>query len=181
MAENNLKGCNFDSITAKATHGKDIVALVADKTATTPLAIAGQQDLTFNMEVETSESKTKDGEGGWTVKFPGVKSWSATVGGLWPLGDAGRNAVVKSIIDGEPLCLVIASREKTSTGVKYTPIREGLAIATSDEIEAGTDDAATYSVSFEGTGPCWCVETADQAEVTSMEITISDAAAGSEG
>lgn len=169
------KGCNFDSLTLKAVHGKNIVAMLLDQSGTEPLAIAGQQDLSFSMEVETSESKTKDGDGGWAMKFPGVKSWNASVGGLYSFDDQARKTVMLAIINGTYLCFGIYKKEAiASGGIKYTPIRQGLAIPTSDELEAANDDSMTYSCNFEGSGACWCIETAEAAEIEAMSFTTGD-------
>ena len=167
-------GCDFDALTAQATHGKNIVLMVFDSEGTEPLGLAGQQGLTFTLEVENSETSTKDGTGDWTVRFPGVKSWNASTDGLWIDDDDARKEVVKAMINGTPLCVGMYAREAITNGVKYTPIRKGLALVSSDEIEAPNDDNTTYSVEFEGTGPCWCVEAADPSEVTSATITITD-------
>lgn len=168
-----FQGCNFDALTQKAVHGKNVVAMLFDKTGTEPLAIAGQQGLSFTLELETSESKTKDGTG-WASKFPGIKSWNASTDGLYAFDDPARNTMVKAMVDGEFLCFGIYKKESVAGGTKYTPIRKGIAIPTSDELDAPEDDSMTYSCSFEGSGPCWCIETATPEEVEAMSVTTSD-------
>ena len=60
VTDNKLVGCDFDSATAKALNGNDIVALVTDSTGANLLAVAGQQGLSFNLNQDTTEAATKD-------------------------------------------------------------------------------------------------------------------------
>lgn len=175
-------GCNFDSATAKATHGKNIILMVFAEDGTEPIAVAGQQGLNFAIEAESSEAATKDGTGGWATKFPGVKSWSASTDGLFTFDDEGRKAVVSALVNDGLLCVGMYRREPQTDGsVKYVPIRKGIALVSSDEVEAPNDDNATFSVEFEGTGPCWCIEAAEEAEVTKATITITPGTDDNEG
>ena len=174
-------GCNFDAATAKAVHGRTVLMLVFDKTGTEPLAISGQQGLSFSLEQDNSENQTKDGDGTWTVRTPGTKSWSASVDGLYSYDDEARKTVLKAIIEGTFLCIGLYAREKVDGGYKYTPVRRGLAIPSSSEDEFPNDDNATYSVEFDGTGECWCQETADAEEIESMTVTVTTQTQDSEG
>lgn len=171
-------GCDFDAQTAKAVHGKKIILAVLDDTCTNLLALAGQQGLTWTVEAETSETATKDGSGDWNVSTAGVKSWSASTDGLWMPDDEGRKQVVKALRDGTYVCVGMYERQTIDNGVKYVPIRKGLAIVTSDELEAPNDDNTTYSAEFTGSGPCWMREAAEQAEVEAATITVTTDAGG---
>lgn len=173
---NILTGCSFDAATASALNGKDIVALVTDKTGAKLLSIAGQQGLSFNMEAETNEaSATKDdASGGWTFKTHGAKSWDASIDGLLSLDDEASKMIAKALANDEYLCLKICQRVKGTDGaVKYVPIRMGLAIVTSDSFEAPSDDNATYSMDFDGTGAPWLYETATDAEIEAATVTLA--------
>lgn len=74
VTDNKLIGCDFDSATAKALNGNDIVALVTDSTGASLLAVAGQQGLSFNLNQDTTEAATKDDAiGGWKLRFASNK------------------------------------------------------------------------------------------------------------
>lgn len=174
-------GCNFDATTAKAVHGKSIILALFAKDGRTLLAVAGQQGLSWSIEAENSETQTKDGTGDWAVRYAGVKSWSASTDGLWVPEDEGRKAIVTALKDGTPLCVGIYERTAIENGMKYVPIRKGLALVSSDELEAPSDDNATVSVEFEGTGECWCRETAQPSDVEKATISITNTLALMEG
>lgn len=174
--DNPLQNCPYDSMTAKAIHGKNIVAMVAVEDAKSEkdiVAVAGQQGLSYHMEAETSEAQTKDENGGWGVVFPGIKSWTADIDGLYVFDDAGRKKLVNAMMNDKYVCLMICKRETTDGGVKYTPIRKGLALMTSDDIEAPNDDNMTYSSSFTGSGAPWCYETAAPEEIEALSWTAT--------
>lgn len=170
-----LEGCDFDAATAKALNGKDIIAMVTDKTGSNLLAVSGQQGLSFNLSSETTEATaTKDDSaGGWTLKFHGSKSWDASIDGLYSPTDEATQMVASALANDEYVCLKICKREKVTGGIKYTPLRMGLAIVTSDNFEAPSDDNATYSMDFDGTGKPWLYETATDAERTAATFTIT--------
>ena len=174
-------GCNFDSLTTKATHGKNIVAMISTATEDQLLAMQGQQGLSFSMSRETSSSAVKGDEGDWTVNFAGIGSWEMSCDGLWCMGDEGRKAFLTHLANGKPVCAGIWQREAQEDGsVKYTPIRKGLAIPTGDEIDAPHDDSATYSCSFTGSGKPWMIETATEDEIAAMVVVVPAPAAGEE-
>ena len=178
---NVLLGCDFDTETAKALNGKNIIALVTNKTGDKLLAVAGQQGLTYNMSAETTESSTKDDQvGGWTMKFHGAKSWDASINGLYSPDDEATQLVAKAMADDEYLCLKICERVKNAdNSISYQPIRMGLAIVTSDNFEAPNDDNAQYSMDFAGSGKPWLYETATDAEREAAKFTLT--ADGTEG
>lgn len=167
-------GCNFDSITAKAIHGKKVILMLFAKDGKDLLALSGQTGTTFSVESETSEAQTKDDGGEWSVKFQGVKSWSASCDALFTFDDPGRNAVVKAFAESEVLCIGLYKQETVPGGKKYTPIRKGLAIVTGEEVEAPSDDNMTGSFDFEGTGALWMIENATAEEVEKATITITE-------
>ena len=168
-----LTGCDFDAMTAKAVAGKDIIALVTDKTGAEILALAGQQSLSYNMSANTTQSATKDDDtGGWQVSFHGTKSWDASVDGLFSVNDSTHKVVAKALYNDEYLCLKICQRTKGENSTSYKPIRMGLAIVTSDNFSAGNEDNATYSMAFQGTGKPWLIENATDSEIAAATITV---------
>lgn len=182
MAENDsiLLGCDFDSQTAQAMSGKDIIAMVTNKTGSELLAIAGQQSLSFNMSQETTDAgATKDGSSGWALRFHGSKNWDASIDGLYSPDDEAQQLVASAIDNDEYLCLKICKRTvNPDKSVTYQPLRMGLAIVTSDNFSAGMDDSATYSMDFSGSGKCWMYETASAAEREAAQFTVEPETTG---
>lgn len=179
MADNNLTGCDYSALGARALAGKDIIAMVTNKAGTKLLAVAGQQGLSFEASQETSEAKTKDDNGGWTLNFHGTKSWNASIDGLFSPDDEATQMVMDAMANDEYLCLKICKRTIDTTGIKYQPLRMGLAIVTTNSLDAGNEDNATYSMEFTGSGKPWLYETATDEERTAAAFTITDS--GSEG
>ncbi|RVU97062.1 phage major tail protein, TP901-1 family [Coriobacteriales bacterium OH1046] len=179
---NILNGCDFDAATAKALSGKDIIAMVTNAAGTKLLAVSGQQGLEFNLSAESTEAKaTKDDAvGGWTLRFHGSKSWDASIDGLYSPTDEATQMVASALANDEYLCLKICRRKAIVGGVEYQPLRMGLALVSSDNFSAPSDDNATYSMKFDGTGKPWLYETATQEERDAAKFTIT-AATGGEG
>lgn len=176
-----LKGCSFDAATKAATHGKDVVAMLTSSATGELLGIQGQTGLSCNVNVDTSETKTKDGNG-WAQNTAGVKSWDVSCDGLYAMCDSGRKEIARSIKRGIALCLGVYRRETKDDGsVVYVPIRKGMVFATSDTIDASQDDNMTYSLSFTGTGELWMIEDADEDDIAGMTVTIKPNAAETVG
>ena len=170
-----LYGCDFDSMTAQAMSGKNVIALVTNKTGSELLAIAGQQGLSFNMGQETTDAgATKDGSGsGWTMRFHGSKNWDASIDGLFIPDDEAQQMVASAIENDEYICLKICKRTvNVDHSITYQPLRMGLAIVTSDNLTAGVSDNATYSMNFNGSGACWMYETASTSEREAACFTV---------
>ena len=156
VTDNKLVGCDFDSATAKALNGNDIVALVTDSTGANLLAVAGQQGLSFNLNQDTTEAATKDDAiGGWKLRFASNKDWDASIDGLYSPDDEATKMVAKA-------------------NTKYVPLRMGLAIVTSDTFEAPNDDNTTYSMEFQGSGKPWLYETATEDQITAATVTVTN-------
>lgn len=176
MSGNILTGCDFDAATAKALNGKKVIALVTNAEGTKLLAVSGQQGLTYNMSADTSEIATKDSTtNGWTVKFHGKKSWDASISGLYSPDDEATKMVANALANDEYLCLKICERvtDATTKTIKYVPLRMGLAIVTSDNFEAPSDDNCTYSMDFDGSGKPWLREDATDEEVAAATLTLA--------
>lgn len=178
MANDNLKGCDYSALSAKALAGKDVLALVTNKEGTKLLAVAGQQGLSFNMSAETSEAATKDESGGgWSLKFHGGKTWDASIDGLYSPDDEATQMVAAALAGDEYVCLKICKRTIGENGdITYQPMRMGLAIVTSDNFEAPNDDNVTYSMDFEGSGKPWIYETASSDEREAAKFIITKGA-----
>ena len=134
-----MVGCNFDAATAEATAGKDVLLCITDPNTADLLALQGQQGLSFNVSIETNETKTKN-TGGWVSKTPGAKSWDASCDGLYSTDDKARREIVKSIVDSRLVCVGMYTREQNGNDITYTPVRKGMAIATSDNLDAPQDE-----------------------------------------
>lgn len=174
-AEDNKLHCRFDAMTAKAVRGKNVVAMITDKMGENLLCMSGQQGLTFTMEMDTTEISTKDGENdGWKSETPGVKSWSASADGLSCFDDEGQQMVAKALASDEYLCLRICERSKEGKTTTYKPIRIGLVLVTSYEIDAPNDDNVTYAMDFNGVGKPWLVETAEPGEVEAATYKVTE-------
>jgi TP901-1 family phage major tail protein len=169
-----LLGCDFDSQTAQAMSGKDVIAMVTNKTGNALLAIAGQQGLSFNLSQETTDAgATKDGGNGWALRFHGSKNWDASIDGLYSPDDEAQQLVASAIENDEYVCLKICKRTvNADSSIKYQPLRMGLAIVTSDNFSAGMDDSTTYSMDFSGSGACWMYETATADEREAAAFTV---------
>lgn len=168
-----LAGCDYSALGAKALAGKDIIAMVTNQAGTKLLAVAGQQGLSFESSAETTEAATKDDNGGWTLNFHGAKSWNASIDGLYSPDDEATQMVAAAMANDEYLCLKICKRTISSTGVTYQPLVMGLAIVTTDSLDAANDDNATYSMEFTGTGKPWRYETASEEEREAAAFTIT--------
>lgn len=138
--------CNFNSGSAKAIAGKDILLAVFNNKGDKLLAISGQQGLTINRSADSIEVSSKDTKGGWKSKISGMKEWSIDTDGLFVQGDESHDAIYKAFEKGDPLCL------KVINGKTKKALFGGLAYVTDYSLEAPFDDSMTYSASFEGNG-----------------------------
>lgn len=174
MADNILTGCDYSALGSKALAGKDIIAMVTNSEGNKLLAVAGQQGLSWEASQETSEASTKDETAnGWTLNFHGTKSWSASIDGLFSPDDEATQMVMEAMANDEYLCLKICQRTTTSEGVHYQPLRMGLAIVTTNSLDASNDDNATYSMDFTGSGAPWLYETATEEEREAAAFTVT--------
>ncbi len=139
--------CDFNSVSAKAIAGKDILLAIWSVDGTTLMAISGQQGLTINRSADAIEITSKDADGGWKSKIAGMKEWSIDNDGLYVPSDESHIVLSKAFDEGNPVCIKVynAKLKKGMFG--------GLAVITDYPIEAPFDDAATYSITLEGMGP----------------------------
>lgn len=146
FAFDNNEYCNFESTSAKAVAGKDILLCVFDETGENLLAIGGQQGLTINRSAESIEITSKDTKGGWKSKIAGMKEWSIDNDGIYVADDSAHTQLSKKFDSGDPVCIKVINN-KTQKG-----LFGGLAIITDYPLEAPYDDSMTYSITFEGMG-----------------------------
>lgn len=139
--------CDFSANAVKAIAGKDILLGIWDATGENIYAVAGQKTLKINRSADTIEVTTKDTEGGWKSKIPGMKEWSIDIDGIYIKDDASQVALSTAFENGDPICLKVYN-QKEKKGMFG-----GLACITDFPIEASYDDTVTYSNSFEGMGP----------------------------
>lgn len=139
--------CPANTASAKAMAGKNLLLAIWNSDGSKLLAVSGQQGLTINRSADTIEITTKDIGGGWKEKIAGVKDWSIDNNGLFIMDDESHKLLGKAFNDDELVCLKVIDikKEKSLFG--------GLAIITDYPIEAPYDDAVTYSLTFDGTGP----------------------------
>ncbi len=105
--------------------------------------IAGQRGGTLNQSADTIETTNKDSNG-WKEFVASFKEWSIDADGLMPVDDAGYKACKDAFLSGEELTVNL----KDEAGKGFT----GKVLITDFPIEVPYDDAATYSVTFQGTG-----------------------------
>ncbi|GAA6467074.1 phage tail protein [Bacteroides thetaiotaomicron] len=140
---------------AKAVLGKDLMLFVEAK------ALALATSCKLGLSAETIDTQSKD-SGIWTEKDIKKLSWNASSDNLFS-ADADANSYDKLFalfIEHKPITLsfgVIANaneNEMPTAGWTLSPgSYTGKAIITSLEANAPDGDKATFSISFEGTGP----------------------------
>ena len=138
--------CNFDSSSAKAVAGKDIILAIFNSDGTKLLAVSGQQGLTINRSADSIEVTSKDTAGGWKAKIAGMKEWSIDNDGLYVADAESHKALSTAFENGDPVCIKVINK-KAKKGMFG-----GLAYVTDYPIEAPFDDAMTYSLTLDGNG-----------------------------
>ena len=141
------KYCDFSASATAGLGGKDILLCIFNAAGDKLLAIAGQRGLTLNRTKESIEITSKDSEGGWKSRVTGMKEWSIENDGVYITSDETHGLLSKAFEEDTFVCLKIINN-KTKTAMFG-----GLATITEYPIEAPYDDALTYSLTLEGTGP----------------------------
>jgi len=106
--------------------------------------LGGQQGATLNRSRETIET-THKGSGDWKEILPGKLEWSIEADGLIIVDDSAFKILEESFVSNSAVRIEF----RTEHGHRYI----GTAHITDFPIEAGFEDMATYSLTFEGTGP----------------------------
>lgn len=122
---------------------KGIDFLIKVEISNTEKIIGGQRGCTLNRSSDTLDVTSKDSEG-WQENLSGLKNWGVDTDGLIVKDDEALDYLEECFMNGTEVPVVVA----TPLGKKY----KGNVIITDFPLEAPYDDAATYSVSFTGSG-----------------------------
>lgn len=106
--------------------------------------LGGQRGATLNRTADTIDTTTK-ASNEWRESEASIKEWGIDADGLLVEDDVAYLALEAAYMAGTKVNIEL----ETAAGNKYS----GQAIITDFPVEAPYDDAATYSVSFMGTGP----------------------------
>lgn len=117
------------------------------------IAIGCAQKIDVDVKTKTSSAVCR-ASGGWEESVAGAHSWTASTDGLMRIAtgtDAATNVTAANLLQLEVSRTVVAISFGSPT--VGDSIISGNAIITGVKISAGLDGAATFTVSFQGTGP----------------------------
>ena len=154
--------CDFSATAAAAIAGADIILAIFDSTGESLMAVAGQQGLTISRSADSIEVTSKDTQGGWKSKIPGMKEWSIDSNGIYVPSDETHQELGKAYTNGDLVCL------KVINGKDKKHMFGGLACITTYDLEAPYDDSMTYSISLEGNGPLTDLSTLQGEDLTKV-------------
>jgi TP901-1 family phage major tail protein len=127
--------------TQQLVNGSDFVFFLED------VEIGGSRTCSISVQSNMLDITTKQSQGGWAQSIPVSRSWSGTISGLavWaehiPLF---HNAIKnKTLLD-----FAFKQRVSETNAITFT----GACWIESYDIEAGQDEAVSYSVNFTGYG-----------------------------
>lgn len=147
---------------AKKYKGIDFIIKVKDSTGTFKV-LGGQRACTLNRSADTIDVTAKDSDG-WQENLAGLKNWGIDTDGLIV-----ENNEAYSILEDKFM------NSETITAVIVTPTQKAFQGRSNHycfPLEAPYDDAATYSVTFTGSGK---LEKVDSTSV--QETKVLDAKA----
>ena len=105
--------------------------------------LGGQRSATLNRSADTIDVTNKESEG-WQENLAGLKNWGLDTDGLVVENSEAYTYLEECFMESKEVDAYLT----TPMGKKYT----GKAIITDFPLEAPYDDAATYSVTFTGSG-----------------------------
>lgn len=105
--------------------------------------LGGQRSATLNRSADTIDVTNKESEG-WQENLAGLKNWGIDTDGLVVENSEAYDYLEECFMESKEVDAYLT----TPMGKKYT----GKAIITDFPLEAPYDDAATYSVTFTGSG-----------------------------
>lgn len=143
--ENKAYG-GWDTLKAKVVAGKDLLICVFDATGDKLYAVSGQQDLKITRKADTIDITSKDTKGGYKAKIQGMKEWGMDFGGIYGVDDNAHKALTQSFDKAKPVVIKVVNID---TG---KPMFGGIAAITDYSLEAGQEDAMTYSIKLDGIG-----------------------------
>tara|TARA_R110000824_G_scaffold42693_2_gene125425 strand:+ start:300 stop:752 length:453 start_codon:yes stop_codon:yes gene_type:complete len=119
--------------------------------------VAYSTNATININHSTRSTSSKE-SGGWEDNMEGMRSWDVSCDALYAWLQPDGTAITKRTLS-EMFTDYIYTRasfeltwgSKTVTGIGFTKY-VGTAWITSASITAGTEDTATFTVSFQGSG-----------------------------
>ena len=122
----------------------------------TGILVAYAQNGSLNLNLGLREITNKE-SAGWKESLEGLRDWSIDLDGAYAWTDA-ASAVLTNGADDVALANIITAR--TALTIKFgnvaaatgDTVYSGSVYLTSFSVSAGTEDTATYSMSFEGTG-----------------------------
>jgi len=127
------------------TRGVDILIFVNTGTDQSPIwtVVGGQRNATLHEEAETIDVTAKDSQ---AQEFEyGPYTWTISCDGIYIKDDEAYIALRNALRQRQKV------KVRVKEGETYTA--EGLALVTSNDLEAPYNDAATYSLELQGTGP----------------------------
>ncbi len=131
-------------------NGTDLILKVSPASAGAAVKLMHSQNVSLSMNVDTIDISTKD-SAGWRDLLGGQKSFSLSADGLMDFSATAGDTDVAELFDQMFDRTAVDFTFALSTPAGYTITGDGF--ITSLEISGGTEDAPTYSVSIEGTGP----------------------------
>jgi len=161
--------CDIDSVALGAKAGKDILLCIFDSTGESLIAVAGQQSLTISRSADTIDVSTKDTVGGNKSAITGMKEWSIDVGGVEATSSEASIILNKAFDDSAPVCLNVYDKKQRKG------LYGGLAYITTYDLEAGNEDALTYSLSLKGTGALVNLSALNVVGQVPLSLLINDA------
>ena len=124
--------------------------------ATTNILVAFAQSGTLNVNLSTRDISNKESNG-WAEAMEGARNWDISVAGVYAWTEVDGTTVLTNGADDLLNTYIIT---RTSLVVRFGSVvattgntfYQGTAWLTSFSISAPTEDTATYSLSFTGTG-----------------------------
>ena len=121
----------------------------------TNILVAYAQSGTLNVSHSTRDISNKESSG-WAEAMEGQRNWDISVDGAYAWTNVGGSALTNGaddmlnsyIITRSSLVIRFGNTDGTTSNIYY----EGTAWLTSFSVSAPTEDTATYSLSFTGTG-----------------------------
>jgi|TARA_R100000501_G_C2589306_1_gene89879 predicted secreted protein len=138
-----------------ALNGTDIK--IMDSSNNTLVAYA--QSGTLNVNMSTRDISNKESSG-WTESMEGARNWDVSVDGAYAWVDTSDTELTNSADDMLNTYIGLGSNTRSSVVIRFgtdststgDTFYEGTAWLTAFSVSAPTEDTATYSLSFTGTG-----------------------------
>lgn len=127
--------------------------------ATTNILVAYAQSGTLNFSMSTRDITNKE-SAGYKESLEGLREWSIDVDGAYAWTDAAGSTISNGaddlletyLLDGGSSRQAFTVRFGNTGGTTGDIYYQGSVFLTSVSVSAPTEDTATYSLSFEGTG-----------------------------